>query len=68
MSLGLTIAWEAGVVLGLLGGDAATRRRVLAAIVSANLWTLLLVSVVGAIIALPHRLDHAEVLYPPPSS
>ncbi len=61
-SIALTIGWE-GSVVACMAPAGADQNKLLRATVAANLWTFFGVFLIGALIALPHRLKRRSFLY-----
>jgi hypothetical protein len=64
VTLLLTIAFEGGVIFSLIDDDQTTQRNA-CAVVAANIWTFLIVFLIGAIIALPLRMRHPDFMLEP---
>jgi hypothetical protein len=63
-SLVFTVLWEGVVVVRF--AEPAERPRVLKATLDANVWTFLVIFLVGALVALPVRMRNPDGMYPGP--
>jgi hypothetical protein len=62
----ITIGFEGGLIL-TCAPNGYVNNRTIRAVVAANIWTFLIVFLIGAIIALPLRMRHPDFMLEPPS-